>query len=58
MKPFYETIKLYAGGSEASLSRRTAPREFAAELAAYDVISFDAFDTLIFRPFYNPAELF
>ena len=58
MKPFYETIKLYAGGSESSLSRRKAPREFAAELTAYDVISFDAFDTLIFRPFSNPADLF
>ena len=58
MKPFYETIKLYAAGSESSLSKRKAPREFAAELAAYDVISFDAFDTLIFRPFSNPADLF
>lgn len=34
------------------------PAELAAELQKADVISFDVFDTLIFRPFREPADLF
>lgn len=30
----------------------------ASQLMAYDVISFDMFDTLVFRPFSNPRDLF
>ncbi|SDI34873.1 haloacid dehalogenase superfamily, subfamily IA, variant 1 with third motif having Dx(3-4)D or Dx(3-4)E [Pseudobutyrivibrio sp. 49] len=31
---------------------------FVEKLSGYDVISFDIFDTLIFRPFSEPADLF
>lgn len=34
------------------------PEEAAEKLAVYDVISFDVFDTLIFRPYIRPTELF
>lgn len=53
-----EKKTLYKKDSESSLSVRRPPREFADELAEYDVISFDVFDTLIFRPFSNPTDLF
>lgn len=56
--PFYETKQLYCEDSESGLSVKKSPREFAKELADYDVISFDVFDTLIFRPFSRPADLF
>lgn len=50
--------ELYWAGSESSLSQRESPEALADRLAAYDVISFDVFDTLIFRPFSSPADLF
>lgn len=53
-----ERLRLYARGSESSLSRRASPEEFARELSRYDALSFDVFDTLIFRPFSDPADLF
>lgn len=31
---------------------------FAKGLMSYDVISFDVFDTLLFRPFSSPSDLF
>lgn len=31
---------------------------FVEELSQYEVVSFDVFDTLIFRPFSSPADLF
>lgn len=34
------------------------PKEAAKEFRRYDVISFDVFDTLIFRPYLEPTELF
>lgn len=34
------------------------PEELAKELMQYDVVSFDIFDTLIFRPFSAPTDLF
>ncbi len=55
---FYTTKKLYLNGSESSLSVRMSPEEFAKQLSYYDVISFDVFDTLIFRPFSQPSDLF
>lgn len=33
-------------------------KEFIKRLSEYDVISFDIFDTLIFRPFSEPTDLF
>lgn len=53
-----ERIALYAKESESSFSRRAAPEEFAQELARYGAVSFDVFDTLLFRPFSDPADLF
>lgn len=32
--------------------------EYITQLKQYDIISFDVFDTLIFRPFSEPADLF
>ena len=54
----YEEKRLYSSGSESSLSQREAPEAFAARLASFDVISFDVFDTLLFRPFSHPTDLF
>lgn len=60
-------LKQYA---ELRLKKRSAPhsepftakeltvRCFVDLLSGYDVISFDIFDTLIFRPFSDPTELF
>lgn len=56
--PMYEEKRLYSSGSESSLSQREAPEAFAARLASFDVISFDVFDTLLFRPFSHPTDLF
>lgn len=38
--------------------QRPAAAHFATDLSEYDVISFDIFDTLISRPFAEPADLF
>lgn len=35
-----------------------SPIEVFDIIKEYDIISFDIFDTLIFRPFYNPKDLF
>ena len=56
--PFYENKQLYSKGSESAISKRVAPAIFARNLSMYDVISFDVFDTLIFRPFSEPTDLF
>lgn len=37
---------------------RLTPVQFSRQLLGYDVISFDVFDTLIFRPFQEPFDLF
>jgi len=50
-KPFF-------GGSESELSYKYTPQEYAEILLKYDVISFDIFDTLVFRPFQNSTDLF
>ncbi len=56
----YERKRLFTKHPEsASLSGETGNAErFAEELSQYDVISFDLFDTLIFRPFSEPGDLF
>ncbi len=56
--PYYESKSLPVSGSESALSHREAPEELAKKLSEFDVISFDVFDTLIFRPFFEPADLF
>lgn len=49
---------LYSGGPESSLSRRESPEQLAARLAAYDVVTFDVFDTLLLRPLDRPEDAF
>lgn len=44
--------------SESEREKRVAPQHFIKRLLSYDVISFDVFDTLIFRPFSNPKIVF
>lgn len=44
--------------SESSISYKISPMEFAGRLSDFDVISFDVFGTLIFRPFSDPYDLF
>lgn len=44
--------------SESSMSVREAPGRLAEKLLDYDLISFDVFDTLLFRPFSSPEDLF
>lgn len=56
--PYYEEKDLYSKGSESSISCKTTPETYADELAQFDVISFDVFDTLVLRPFSSPADLF
>ncbi len=56
--PYYEVKTLYSDASESSLSYREPPQALAERLLAYDVISFDVFDTLLFRPFSHPTDLF
>lgn len=45
-------------GSESKSINRVPPMNFAFQLMEYDVVSFDVFDTLIFRPFTRPTDLF
>ena len=56
--PYYEIKKIHSSGSESSLSFREEPKELKKRLEQYDVISFDVFDTLVFRPFSDPTDLF
>lgn len=48
----------YMNGPENDINKRMLPVHFARELLQFDVISFDVFDTLIFRPFKRPQDLF
>ena len=43
---------------ESEELKRPTPVQLARKLLKYDVISFDIFDTLIFRPFEVPSDLF
>lgn len=56
----YEEKRLFTTESESAMHRRDVgtAEEFAARLDEYDVVSFDIFDTLIFRPFSAPGEQF
>ncbi|OUP51151.1 hypothetical protein [Lachnoclostridium sp. An181] len=54
----WRTPRLLAKGSESSRAVQESSLLFAKKLACYDVISFDVFDTLIFRPFFEPSDLF
>lgn len=50
--------RLYEGGPESTADRRVPPVHLAKGMMPYEVISFDVFDTLIFRPFSRPSDLF
>lgn len=50
--------RLYEKGPESQASGRISPMHLAKSLMSYDVISFDVFDTLLFRPFSRPSDLF
>lgn len=56
--PYYERKEIYTKDSESSISSKKRPEQLAEELATYDVVSFDVFDTLILRPFSSPTDLF
>lgn len=43
---------------DSKLLQRESPEELARRLSKYDAISFDIFDTCIFRPFQNPTDLY
>ena len=43
---------------DSKLLNRQSPEAFANDLSQFDVVSFDVFDTLIFRPFAIPTDLF
>ena len=53
---FYENKKLNSKTSESAEQKRDTPQELVKKLVQYDVISFDVFDTLIFRPFSEPSD--
>ena len=53
-----EKIVIRPGFSESAVINYGTPQEFADRLMEYDVISFDVFDTLVFRPFKKPTDLF
>ena len=48
----------YSKGSESSLSFKETPKSLADRLSKYQAVSFDIFDTLIYRPFALPTDLF
>lgn len=58
----YESKRLPVGQSESESYLAKNPflrvEEYVRKLESYDVVSFDIFDTLIFRPFASPADLF
>ncbi len=58
----YETKRLLTAKSESESFREEYPglsvEEYIKTLQKYEVISFDMFDTLVFRPFQNPTDLF
>lgn len=51
-------VKPYCGGSESGILKQCLPSKLVTEMLKYDIISFDIFDTLIFRPFEKPSDLF
>ena len=54
---FKNIINLEDSESMSILNRRLH-HQLAKELLKYDIISFDIFDTLLFRPFSRPRDIF
>lgn len=50
--------KCYSATSESHNNYEKSVQSFVDNLSQFDVISFDIFDTLIFRPFNQPADVF
>lgn len=50
--------RLYSQGSESARLQFETPERLVKKLMKYDVISFDVFDTLLFRTFAKPEDLF
>lgn len=59
-KMYYPDInkKVEKGKAESKLAARETPQQLVNRLISKDVISFDIFDTLIFRPVCAPTDLF
>lgn len=57
-KAIFEQKRLDIGACESDKRRGLTVEAVIAQVKDYDVISFDIFDTLIFRPFSEPADLF
>ncbi|MCR4793337.1 MAG: hypothetical protein K5871_11340 [Lachnospiraceae bacterium] len=58
---FYEYRNVPCDESESALGMKDgmiSAEDLVRKLSQYDVISFDVFDTLIFRPFSDPTDLF
>lgn len=53
-----ENRKVLQEHAESFGAQMYSPEELAEKLLQHDIISFDIFDTLIFRPFVAPADLF
>lgn len=51
-------IQVLSQNNEVAKDKRIPVMSFVMQLLKYDVISFDIFDTLVFRPFSNPRDLF
>lgn len=58
----YESKRLNCARSESEEYLRKTPQlsveQYVEKLSAYDVVSFDIFETLIFRPLSLPADVF
>ena len=54
----FESKKLKFDGPESVMCPLGTPKQLVDNLRKYDIISFDIFDTLIFRPFSAPTDLF
>lgn len=53
-----DKVKNKVKTSESEEEKRIGPQHFIKRLLSYDVVSFDVFDTLIFRPFSDPKIIF
>lgn len=55
----YEEKRIPLKNSESGIAcEKRDVEKYVESLMEYDVISFDLFDTLIFRPFFEPGDLF
>lgn len=59
---YYESKRIPTGNSESQEYRKENPNlsvsAYVNKLSQYDIISFDVFDTLIFRPLSQPTDVF